>query len=157
MALALIPGMALRQPIKKYAAVIAFAGACFYGMLAGFPVSTQRALIMIGIVFLAVLLDRSPFSMRLVAFAALAVLVINPAVLMGASFQLSFAAVTALIVVYEWLRSYWSVWYAQGSFVKKVALYFLGVCLTTVIASTTTAPLALYHFQQVSIWGMRRI
>jgi len=151
--LAVVPGMALHYPIKKYAAVIAFAGACFYGMLAGFPVSTQRALIMLSVVYLAVLLDRSPFSMRLVAFAALAVLVINPAALMGASFQLSFAAVAALIVVYEWLRPFWSVWYAQGTFFKKVALYFIGVCLTTVIASTATAPLALYHFQQVSMLG----
>ena len=151
--LVLIPGLALHYPIKKYAAVLAFCAACFYGFLAGFPVSTQRALIMIGIVFLAIVMDRSPFSLRLVAFAALVVLIINPAVLVGASFQLSFAAVAALIVVYEWLRPYWTVWYSQSSFVKKIALYFLGVCFTTLIASTATAPLALYHFQQVSMLG----
>ena len=56
---------------------------------------------MVLLVLLAVLLDRSPISLRMVAWAALAVLLIAPESLLGASFQMSFAAVTALVAGYE--------------------------------------------------------
>ena len=60
--------------------------------------------LMIGFVLLAVLFDRQGISMRLVAWAATAILILRPESLLGASFQLSFAAVIALIAVYEYLR-----------------------------------------------------
>ena len=87
--MACIPGFALRFPAKKYAAVFAFAGAAFYTMLAGATVPTQRSLIMIGIALFAVIVDRSPLSIRLVAFAALMVLLVSPESLTTASFQMS--------------------------------------------------------------------
>ena len=45
--------------------------------------------------------DRNPFSMRLIAWAAMVVLLLQPESLLGASFQMSFGAVVALIAVYE--------------------------------------------------------
>ena len=49
----------------------------------------------------AVLADRPALTMRNLALAALAVVVSEPEALLGPSFQLSFAAVAALIAVYE--------------------------------------------------------
>jgi competence protein ComEC len=60
-------------------------------------VPTTRAWFMGGLGLLAVLLDRAPVSMRLVAWAALAVLATTPEAVLGPSFQMSFAAVVALV------------------------------------------------------------
>ena len=60
---------------------------------------------MIGLVLVGVLLDRRGLTMRLVAWAAAVILVFRPESLLGASFQLSFAAVVALIAVYEAIRA----------------------------------------------------
>ncbi len=151
--LALFPVLALRYPIKKWAAVAAIAGAFFYAQLAGATVPTQRAFIMIALALAAVLFDRQPISMRPVAWAALVILLLAPESLLGASFQLSFAAVVALVAVYEAVReggklSTPKTW--QG----RVALYLLGVALTTLIAGTATSGFAAFHFNRVAVYGL---
>ena len=151
--MALIPGFALRHPIKKYAAGLAIASALIYMLLAGASVPTQRAMIMTTIFFLAIILDRSPISMRLVAVAAAAILILQPESLISVSFQMSFAAVAALVFAYEHTRDYWRAWARQAGFTRKVALYLMGVLFTTLIAGTATAPFALYHFQQTAVYG----
>ncbi len=154
LAMVLIPGFALRHPVKKYAAGFAFAGAVFYTLLAGATIPTQRSLIMVGIALLAVVLDRSPLSIRLVACAALAVLIAAPESLVSASFQMSFAAVAALVGVFDYLRPWLTRWYRNAGFVRRAALYVLGTCLTTVIATAATAPLTVFHFQQFAVYGL---
>lgn len=149
-----IPGFGLRHPVKKYSAVIAFAGALFYTLLCGAPIPTVRAMLMTGIVLLAVILDRWAISMRLVVFAALVVLVTTPESLLSASFQMSFGAVAALVAFYERFRPVISRLYRDAGFVRKIALYFLGVCATTLVAGTATEPFALYHFQQYALYGL---
>ncbi len=149
-----VPGMALRHPVKKYAVVPAFAGAVFYSLLAGSTVPTERSLIMIGIALLAIVLGRSPLSIRLVASAALVVLLWAPESLMSASFQMSFSAVAALVLVFDWLRPQFSKWYSGAGWIRKAALYLLSVCLTTVIATIATAPFTVIHFQQLSLYGV---
>src|SRR5688500_6902701 len=73
---ALLPLFAARYPIKKFAALAAFAVAAFYLVLSGAEVATQRSFIMLSIVLLAVLLDRTALTLRTLATAALAVLLI---------------------------------------------------------------------------------
>ncbi len=151
--LVLIPGFALRYPVKKIVAIATLIVALFYMMIAGSTISTQRAVLMIGVVFLAIILDRSPISLRLVAFAAFSVLLISPESLLSASFHMSFAAVTCLIYFYEITKDYWSAFYRKEGWLNKMSVYFLGVCFTTIIASIATAPFAIYHFGQVSYMG----
>ena len=69
--LALFPAVALRFPIRKWAAAVALAAALFYLLLSGAAVPTVRAWIMMSIVLLAVVLDRPALTMRNVALAAL--------------------------------------------------------------------------------------
>ncbi len=152
--LALIPSFALHHPIKKYAAVVAFIAAVFYMLLAGATVPTQRAVLMTGVFFLAVILDRSPISLRLVAFAAFVVLAMFPEALMSASFHLSFAAVIGLVVFYGRTRGFWMRIYRGSSATQKIALYFFGVCITSAIATICTAPFALYHFHRMAAYGL---
>ncbi len=99
--LALSRTLTLRYPIKKWAAGAAMAGAIFYDIGTGSRIGTQRALFMTAIMLGAVLFDRRALTMRNLALAALAVIAFEPEAIMGASFQLSFAAVAALIAVQE--------------------------------------------------------
>lgn len=154
-ALALVPPLALRYPIKKWAAMAAIAGAFAYALVAGATVPTQRAFLMIGLVLLAVLFDRRGLSMRLVAWAAFAILLFRPESLLGASFQMSFAAVVALIAVYEVVRDRRRLDEAGPPSWPRRALHYLGgVGLTTLIAGSATAPFAIYHFNRFAVFGL---
>jgi competence protein ComEC len=153
-ALAACPAIALGRPIKKWAAVAAFAAAGLYLLLAGAPVPTQRAFLMTGLVLGAVLLDREAISLHMVAWAAAAVLLMAPESLTGPSFQLSFAAVTALVAVWE-VKSGRPGFRRSRRFgaVRWVLLYLLGVVATSVVASLVTSPIVTHHFQQVPVMG----
>ena len=151
--LALIPWIALRVRVHKPAALIAFAVAAFYLAVSGATVPTQRAFVSFGVALVAILLDRNPFSLRLLAWAALAVLAIQPEALGGASFQLSFAAVLGLMATYEAFRLRAL---AQGDAgpLGHLRSYVLGVIATTLIASSATAPFSAYHFQTIATYGI---
>lgn len=156
--LALIPPVALRFPIKKWAAAAGFASALFYLLLSGASVPTQRSVAMIGLVLLAIILDRSVISMRPLAWAALFILLILPEALLGPSFQLSFAAVAALIAAYESLPGGYGAW-ARGRdgsarWHVRAGRHFLAVVLTSVIAIAATTPFAAYHFNRFSLYGL---
>ena len=152
--LSLFPSIVLRYPIKKYAAFIALLGALGYTLIVGATIPTIRALIMTGIVLFAILIDRVAISLRLVAIAAFTVLLFLPESLIGASFQMSFAAVTALIFGFEQIRPYWSQWYRQAGLFRRLLLYFVGISITTVVATLATAPLSLFHFQQLAVYSL---
>ena len=93
--------MKTTYPIKKWAAVVAIAGSLLYDVATGSRVGTERALIMTVIVLGAVIMNRRALTMRNLAFAVLAVVAIEPEAILGVSFQLSFAAVAALVAVME--------------------------------------------------------
>jgi competence protein ComEC len=98
--------LALNYPIKKWAAALAIAGAILYDIGTGSRVGTERALVMTLIMLAAVLFDRPSLSMRNLALAAFFIIAFEPEALLGASFHLSFAAVSALIAIYEWRGDY---------------------------------------------------
>lgn len=148
--LALVPPLALRFPIKKIAVFASILGAGDYMLLAGATIPSQRAFLMISIVLLAVLIDRRGISMRLVAWAAAVILLLQPETLLGASFQLSFAAVIALVAVYEVLRDMRRAKGVPSSWPMRVLFYVGGVALTTLVAGVATAPFVVYHFNRFS-------
>jgi competence protein ComEC len=152
--LALIEPVALRYPIKKFAAMLALAGAFIYLLMTGATIPTQRAFLMTGLVLVAVLLDRQAVSMALVAWAAGAVLLLSPESLTGPGFQMSFAAVVALIAVYERSRERLSRWRRGQGYGRRIIVYVVGVALTTVVASLATSPVAVAHFGRLAAWGL---
>ncbi len=146
--------LALHHPIKKWAAVIAFLGAGFYFLVAGPSPPTERSFLTIGVVLLGVLVDREAISMRLVAWAAIAILLVLPESLLGASFQMSFAAVVALVAAYETLRHRFADMRTSLGIWGKVGLYAGAVVLTTVIGSAATGIYAAYHFNRFPLYGL---
>ncbi len=153
--LALIPPLALRFSIKKVAAVGALAGAVFYLVLSGGTVPTQRAFIMVGIALAAVMADRQAISMRTVALAAIVILLIAPESLLSVSFQMSFAAVIALVAAYQHLAGPLSDlrqrWHGP---LGRSALFFAIILLTSIIAQLAIEPIAAYHFNRMSTFGI---
>jgi competence protein ComEC len=163
--LALVPALALRYPIKKWSAAAAILAAGFYALLAGISVPTLRSFFMIAIVFVGVLADRSPFSFRTLAWAAVAVLLLYPESITGASFQMSFFAVLGLIAAFEALRTRlagWRAgrppgtdWFGWVAWLLHRAGFWLGtMILTSLVASVMTAPFGLYHFDRMSTYGL---
>ncbi len=153
---AAVPRVGLRLNAKKVAAVAAIPAAFAYAVLAGFTVPTERAFLMTGLMLAGILLDRRALSMRSVAWAAAVILMFRPESLIGPGFQMSFAAVTALISVYAFIsarRARAGQGRARGP-VHGSLRYAGGVLLTTVVASAATAPFAIYHFQHAAAFGL---
>ena len=148
--LALAPFIALRFPIKKIAAVAATVAALGYLLISGSSPATVRSWITISMMFFAVLFDRPAVSLRNVALSALMIMVVFPENLFDVGFQMSYAAVVALVSVYEWLREREE---AKGPAqprhpIVNGLLFFGGIILTTLIASAAVAPFAAYYFHK---------
>ncbi len=151
--LALVEPLALRYPIKKWAAAAALGAGLFYLLLSGGGWSARRAFIMTSVVFAAIIADRRALSLRNVAIAASIILLSTPEALFQPGFQMSFAAVTALIAAYEWSnaradpdRSF--------SLAARFRRYAVGVAATDTIAGLATAPFGLYHFNRAAVYSL---
>jgi competence protein ComEC len=151
--LALIPPIALRYPIKKIAACTTLLVLACYLLLSGAAIPTQRAFVMNGLVFGAIIIDRLRISMRVCAIAAMVVLVIDPSILVGVSFQMSFGAVIALIAVYETYGARLGRLLHSRSVSGKVLAYCGGVAVTTVVATLGTYPYSIYHFHHLALYS----
>ena len=155
--LALVPALALRHAIKKWAAATALAAATIYLVLSGAEVATQRSYVMTAVVLIGVIADRPTLTMRTIAVAALAVMLIAPEAVIHPSFQMSFAATLALIATYErgmpWaasgpetpLRARIALWGA-----REVAV----LVIASLVAGFATTPYAAYHFHRMSPYGV---
>ena len=150
--LALWRPVAARHPIKKWAAAGALAAGLAYVLLAGAPIPTQRAFLMVSVVMLAVIIDRIGISMRLVAAAATVLLLVSPEVLIEPGFQMSFAAVIALIAVYEVYRRRRVG--RRRTWLAILLLWVGGLMLTSVVANAATGPFALFHFNRLAVYGV---
>ncbi len=153
--LAAIPALALRYPIKQYAALFGLVSGALYLALAGFPISATRAYTMVALMFTAILLYRDADALRSLVLAALLLLLINPASVMDIGFQLSFSATLALILAYRRLRG-WHGWLRERihSHLLRAAIYILEAGLSSLIATFATAPLIIYHFNQLPAYSL---
>ncbi len=149
----LFPYLSLRFSTKNMAAFFAVLVIFFYLLISGMSVSAQRAFIMTSLVFVGFFVLRQAISMRTVATAALIILIFEPYVLVRPSFQMSFAAVTALVAFYEVYTNH------QNKIKPRTVLslilgYFLGIVLTTIIATLATLPFAVYHFSNMALYTL---
>jgi competence protein ComEC len=152
--LALSEWAALALPIKQIALVVGLAGGGFYTGLTGAEVPMLRTFLMAALVVLAVLLGRHALSLRGLALAALVVLGLRPDALVSASFQMSFAAVAALIAGFASVQRVLPGWLAEAGWWRRPALLLGGLVASSLLASIATAPFALFHFQRASLYGV---
>jgi competence protein ComEC len=129
-------------------------GTLLYVLLAGAPVPAVRAFIMTSMFLMAVILDRTAISLPPVAWAAVVVLLVSPEELIGPSFQMSFAAVVALIAAYEATQTQRLRWRAEARWGRRAALYVAGLVFTSLIATLATGPYSIYHFNRIAFYGV---
>nr|WP_245968321.1 ComEC/Rec2 family competence protein [Hephaestia caeni] len=151
--LALSPALALRLRLPLIAAGAGAIAAVGYTWLTGAEVPTIRSCVAALLVLLAIAIGREALTLRLVAAGALIVLVALPESLAGPSFQLSFAAVTAIIALHEHpkVRSWFS---ARGDgAARRLGRELLSLLLTGLVVEIALAPIALYHFHRSGVYG----
>jgi competence protein ComEC len=145
---AAVPRVGLRVPAKKVSAVGALIAGGGYLALSGGNVATERAFIMVGVMFCAILVDRRALSLRAVAIAALLVLAVQPEAMLGPGFQMSFAATTALVAVFNLVREY------EFSLGHRWLQPVFALFLSSLVAGLATAPIAAAHFNQIAHYGL---
>jgi len=138
-----LPSIALKFDVKKLSAASSLFFAFMYLQISGESIPAVRSFIMYGLVALAILFDRSAFSMRSVAFAALAILTFRPESILFPSFQMSFSAVIALVSFYDKRRKETS---------KFATIYSL--LLSSLIATLATSIFSINTFNRFSCIGL---
>jgi len=144
----------LRFNIFKISLLFATIPIIIYAFIAGLGISTIRATIMILTFLLSSLLDRERDILNTVALAAFIILIIAPASLFDVSFQLSFTAVTAIIVITPRLSIFIPKWNAEEdkppSLKRKITLNILLFIIVSLAATLGTLPLIAFYFNRLS-------
>lgn len=151
--LALFPSIALRYPIKSWAAVGALIIASVYLAISGSAVTAVRSYIMVAILFIAVILNRPALSQRNLALSALLILIVMPQSLTDAGFQMSFAATAALIAFYE-SRFAMRPFAGWPAIIAVPLTMMLEAVMTTLSAGTAVDPFAAYHFHRIAVYSV---
>src|SRR4051794_3777175 len=155
--LALIPGLTVSFPIKKWSAAAALAAALFYLLLSGAEVATQRSFFITAVVLIAVMVDRRAVTFRTLAVAAMIVLSIAPEALVHPSFQMSFAATLGLVALVQiGMPALFAS--PDNTATARVALWggreISMLALASLIAGLATMPYAAFHFHRVTPYGV---
>ena len=151
--LALSPMLALRFRLVLVAAGAAALAGVAYTLLTGAEVPTVRSCIAALLVLLGIALGRDALTLRLVAVGALIVLLLWPESLPGASFQMSFAAITAIVALHEHPRIRALLARREELWPMKLGRFLLGLVLTGLAVEAALIPIALWHFHQAGLYG----
>jgi competence protein ComEC len=152
--LALSPFLALRFNLVLVGAAAGALAGVGYTLLTGMQVPTVRSCVAALLVLGGIALGREAISMRLVAVGALLVLLLWPESVAGASFQFSFAAVTAIVTVHSlapvrrWLGP------REDGLGMRVLRGFASLLITGLAVEIALIPFALYHFHKTGLYSV---
>ena len=115
-----------------------------YAWLTGMTPSVVRAVVMVSLYEGGKILRRNSPTVNTIAAAAVLILLVRPSDLWSVSFQLSFAATFAIVIMAngEWTR--WRM--------PKIAKYILGIIVVSLAAQLGTLPITMFYFKQVSCY-----
>jgi competence protein ComEC len=151
--LALSPALALRANLVLVAAGIGAAAGVGYTLLTGAEVPTIRACAAAMLVLVGLALGRDAITLRLVAAGALFVLFFWPESAAGPSFQLSFAAVTAIIALHDQPRVKALLARREEGAPARFGRIVLALFLTGLAVELALSPIALFHFHKAGLYG----
>lgn len=123
---------------RKWAMTATICMLWIFAIATGMSVSVVRSAIMASLMLTALIADRRPVAVNALCAAALAVLLADPLQLFSVSFQLSFAAVLSIILLYP----------PVSRMLPRHALLRLPLeyCAVSVAAVAGTGILCAYHF-----------
>jgi competence protein ComEC len=146
----------LTANVPKLAMAASLAPLALYAAIAGDNVATLRAELMAVLVAAGLLLDRPREWMAPVAAAAGGLVLLRPGAAADISFQLSFAAVLAIVLGVPRLTACWDAW-EEAHLIRlrhprwRWLRWLVLSQSVTVCAAIGTAPLGAWHFNQISL------
>jgi competence protein ComEC len=152
--LALSERLALRFNLVLVSAAVAAAAGVGYTLLTGAQVPTVRSCVAALLILGGIALGRDAISIRLIATGALIVLLFRPEALAGASFQMSFAAVTAIVALHStaWARRLFQ--RRDDGPLGRIAREIAALIATGLAVEIALMPLALFHFHRSGLYGV---
>lgn len=151
--LAAITPWARRFDAAIPAAIGALIAGAAYFLLSGGAIPTQRAFLMTAAVLTGLVAGRRAISLHTLALAMIFVLVLQPEAIRAAGFQMSFAAVAALIASADILRQRRRP-AAPMDAGRGAASALAGLSLTSLIAGLATSGFAAFHFHRIAGFGL---
>ena len=152
--LALSERLALRFNLVVLAAAAAAVAGIGYTLLTGAQVPTVRSCVAAVLVLTGIALGREALSLRLIATGAALVLLFRPESLAGASFQMSFAAVTAIVALHSsaWAKRWFE--RREEALSARILRALAGMTATGLVVEFALVPLALFHFHRSGLYGV---
>jgi len=151
LALASFERTALHWPTKAIAAGVALAVGGAYLLLTGAHLPIMRSFAIACLVTLGLVLGRRALSLRGLALAAAALMLLAPNEVVGVSFGMSFSAVLALIAGYEALRPLLARLHGDG-WGRRFLSHVVALAVTSMLAGTASAPFGAYHFGHFQLY-----
>lgn len=145
----------LKCEIRKIAALISCIFVIWYTCLAGFQVSTQRAMIMILAFLWSIIMERENEAWSTLSLAALVILALDPHSLFSISFQLSFAAVIGILWLTPALLKKIPVpgqsKDESKSILARAYIYFIGLIAVSLCVNIFLLPITSFYFNRISL------
>ncbi|MEL7444991.1 MAG: ComEC/Rec2 family competence protein [Pseudomonadota bacterium] len=151
--LALFPSLALRVRLPILAAAVGATAGIGYTLLTGAEVPTVRSCAAAMLVLIALAMGRDALSLRMVAAAAIFVLLLWPESLVGPSFQMSFAAVMAIIALHTSKPVKAFLAPREESWLRRAGRNTLMLFITGLVIEIALMPIVLFHFHRAGIYG----
>lgn len=151
--LALFPWIALRVRLPVVAGVAGALAGIAYCLITGSEVPTVRSVAGALLALGAVMLGRNPLSLRLLAVAALLIMVFWPESVIGPSFQMSFASVAAIIALHNAAPVRAFLRHREEHPLIRLMRHAAMLLLSGLVIEVTLLPIALFHFHRAGIYG----
>ncbi len=144
----IFPATLLYLNFRRFAQATSIPLIIYYMFLSGAAPATARSVLMLGLLTIALMLERETDAVNSLALAAFALLLINPANLYDISFQLSFLSLWGITVITPLLAGCFATT-ARG-WRYNISLF---TCASIAAVTVTLLPVA-YYFQQSSLTGI---
>lgn len=146
--------ISLKTDTRRLSAIVTCFPVIAYTFISGFHISGQRSMIMVIIYLFSIILGREKDIWSSLCIAALVVLVLDPYAIFTASFQLSFIAVTGILLISPFV--YNRVTRASDrngkeNILQRARTYFFGVALVTLSATLFLLPVTMFYFSRVPL------
>ena len=125
-----------------------------YALLTGLTPSVVRSVVMLTVMEAGKMWYRRGTLLNTLFFAAWAILLVRPRDLFSVSFQLSFAAVAAIVLLTPDSPIPQAASTVGGRVWRRVANYIFGLLAVSLAAQLGTLPISLYYFGQCSNYFM---
>jgi competence protein ComEC len=151
--LALFPAVALRVRLPVMAAGVGALAGIGYTLLTGAEVPTVRSCVAAMLVLIALAMGRDALSLRMVAAAAVFVMLLWPESVIGPSFQMSFSAVLAIVALSSSgpVRAFLAA--REESWARRTGRNVTMLFVTGLVIELALMPIVLFHFHRAGFYG----